>query len=352
MPLVSIIVPVYNTAKYLRKCLNSILQQTYQNIEIIIIEDNSPDNANVILYEYEKIFNNIRVIHNPMNFGIATTRNIGLENANGDFILFIDSDDCISSYTVEEMVSLVQEYSVNLINFNYVTMLGNIKLQRKRQRNHPVMTVIEDMESNPNLLLNKSGHCWRNFYSHSLIEHLRFPDGVIYEDNAFTYPAFTKSKKILKTEGIYYFYRRNLNSITLSTKMKPTSKILDVFKACDYTKYNCEKLGTYQVYHETIDQIMITNSLIPALTATTWLQMKKEDQYLLIQLLYQYSQKHYNFSKLDRVSFIQKKIQEEKLYQLRIQYLQKFLEKNYMEESESSCIERAKQILKKYEKKY
>lgn len=97
---------------------------------------------------------------------------------------------------------------------------------------------------------------------------------------------------------------------------------------------------------------MITNSLIPALTATTWLQMKKEDQYLLIQLLYQYSQKHYNFSKLDRVSFIQKKIQEEKLYQLRIQYLQKFLEKNYMEESESSCIERAKQILKKYEKKY
>lgn len=349
MPLVSIIIPVYNTEKYLRTCLNSVVRQNYQNIEIIIVEDKSPDNANFILYEYEKNFKNIKVIHNPTNLGIATTRNIGLEQANGDFILFVDSDDYIDTTTIADMIYLSQEYSINLVSFHYATVLGAVKWRKERQNNQLIIPVIEDMESNPNLLLSKTGHCWRNFYGHSLIENLRFPDGMIYEDNAFTYPAFTKAGKILKTENTYYYYRRNLNSTTLKVKMKPTVKILDIFKACDYTKHNCEKLGTYQFYHEAINQIMIANSLIPSLTATTWLQMKREEQKLLIQLLYQYSKSHYGFNGLDEIPFIQARRQESKLYNLRIQYLQSFLEKNNsIQEDETIYLERAKQLIKKY----
>lgn len=346
MPLVSIIIPVYNTEKYLRTCLDSIVKQTYSNIEIIIIEDNSPDHVNSILCEYEKEFKNIKVIHNPINLGIATTRNIGLEEANGDFILFVDSDDFIDITTVENMVDLVKKYSINLIQFGYTNMLGPIQLKRKQPNNQ---LLIEDIESNHNLLLGKTGHCWCNFYSHSLIDHLRFPDGVIYEDNAFTYPAFSKAGKMLRTQNIYYYYRRNINSITLRMKMKPTEKILDVYKATDYIKYNCQKLNTYNTYCDIIDQIMVASSLIPALTATTWLQMKRQDQKQLVQLLYQYSRKRYHFHNLDDIPFIYNRRQEDKLYDLRIQYLLKLIEgSETVVENDVDSFEKAKQIIKKY----
>lgn len=347
MPLVTIIIPVYNTAKYLKTCLNSVINQTYKNIEIIIIDDCSPDKANIILKEYEQSFRNIKVIHNQINLGLAATRNIGLEKAQGDFILFIDSDDYIDITTVEKMINLVKEYHIDLVQFDYTNILGPIKLEKKQVKEKPF---IEDISKSPNLLLDKTGHCWRNFYNHSLIEELKFPEGVIYEDNAFTYPTLTKAGKILRFKKVLYYYRRNLNSITIKNKIHPNEKILDIFKATDYIKYNCKQIGTYDSYSDIINQIMIAKSLIPTLSATTWFQIKKEDKVNLIKLLFQYSQSHYSFNSLEDITSIENRRQIDKLYNMRIQYLQNLLnEGQYIEIDEEKSLEEARKIIKKYQ---
>lgn len=88
MPLVTIIIPVYNTEKYLKKCLDTVVNQTYKNIEIIIINDASPDNSKEIIIQYTKKYKNIKLINNPVNLGVSISRNIGLDSANGDYIYF------------------------------------------------------------------------------------------------------------------------------------------------------------------------------------------------------------------------------------------------------------------------
>lgn len=102
MPLVTIIIPVYNTEKYLKKCLNSVVNQTYKNLEIIVINDASSDNSLAILENYAKKYKNIKLVNNPVNLGVSISRNIGLDCANGDYIYFLDSDDFIRNDAIEK----------------------------------------------------------------------------------------------------------------------------------------------------------------------------------------------------------------------------------------------------------
>ena len=104
MELISVIVPVYNVEKYLDECVNSILDQTYSNIEILLIDDGSTDNSPNICDFYEKQDNRVRVIH-QQNGGLSLARNIGIEKSQGDFIVFVDSDDYISTDMLEVMIN-------------------------------------------------------------------------------------------------------------------------------------------------------------------------------------------------------------------------------------------------------
>ena len=103
---VSVIVPVYNTEKYLRRCLDSLVNQTLDDIEIIIIDDKSPDNSALIIDEYKKKYDNkIKVIHNKTNKGIGYNRNIGIKKSSGKYIMFIDSDDYLDRSACEKLYS-------------------------------------------------------------------------------------------------------------------------------------------------------------------------------------------------------------------------------------------------------
>lgn len=112
--MVSIIIPVYKTESYLAKCIESCMHQTYQNIEIILIEDGSPDRYGEICDAYAKQDERIRVIHKE-NTGVSDSRNEGLEIASGEFIMFVDSDDWIDAEMVEELVTAQQKYDVDLV---------------------------------------------------------------------------------------------------------------------------------------------------------------------------------------------------------------------------------------------
>lgn len=127
--LISIIVPVYNVEKYLSRCLNSLLSQTYRNIEIIIVEDCSTDFNFSICQKYKKQDNRIKLIKNERNKGIASTRNVGLANCTGKFLFFIDSDDFISENAIETLYfsCKVGNYDIVSCNFAYYYSIENIK---------------------------------------------------------------------------------------------------------------------------------------------------------------------------------------------------------------------------------
>ena len=111
---VSVVVPVYNTSKYLRRCLDSLVNQTLKNIEIIIVNDKSTDNSKDIIKEYENKYQNIKVIHNKINKGIGYNRNLGIEIASGKYIAFVDSDDYIDLNLYEKMYEYSEEKKLNL----------------------------------------------------------------------------------------------------------------------------------------------------------------------------------------------------------------------------------------------
>ena len=121
---VSVVVPVYNTEKYLRRCLDSLVNQTLKDIEIIVIDDASPDNANEILKEYEKKYKDkVKVFHNKTNKGIGYNRNFGIKKATGKYVLFVDSDDFVDEQTCEKMYEKASKDDLDLVICKFHKML-------------------------------------------------------------------------------------------------------------------------------------------------------------------------------------------------------------------------------------
>lgn len=130
--LISVVVPVYNVEKYLRQCIDSILSQTYKNIELILVDDGSPDNCGAICDEYQKKYNNIKVIHKE-NAGLGMARNSGLEIATGDFVYFLDSDDYIANDEIEKLYKFAVFNGIDAVIPGYTSVndKGDILCVRK-----------------------------------------------------------------------------------------------------------------------------------------------------------------------------------------------------------------------------
>lgn len=117
MKKLSVIVPIYNVEKFLRRCIDSIINQSYSNLEIILVDDGSPDNCGKICDEYAALDNRIKVIHQA-NGGLSAARNIGIDSATGEYVAFIDSDDYIASNMYDEMISLMETNDLDIISCN------------------------------------------------------------------------------------------------------------------------------------------------------------------------------------------------------------------------------------------
>lgn len=164
-PLVSIIIPVYNVQDYLVRCLDSVVNQTYNNIEILIINDGSTDNSSEIIQDYKKRYNNI-VIYDQKNSGQASARNKGIKECSGEYILFVDSDDWIDLNCVEECVQTLISSKSDLVIFDINTIKVNGVIKQVTGTN------IFESESVP----------WNKMYKRELWEGHKFPEGVWYED--------------------------------------------------------------------------------------------------------------------------------------------------------------------------
>lgn len=213
--LISIIVPIYNVEQYLPRCIDSLIRQTYRNIEIILVDDGSPDSCGEICEEYSKKDNRIKVIH-KQNGGLSDARNAGLDIAQGDYLLFVDSDDWIEDETCETVLKFAIENKADIVPFGIAKVYENgtkkiqpIKLQKEVASAECIKALIYKVEE-----CGLCNYAWNKLYSSILFEDLRFPKGLLYEDQGITYKLFHKSKRICVChKKLYNYYQRN-NSIT------------------------------------------------------------------------------------------------------------------------------------------
>lgn len=213
-PLISIIVPVYKVEKYLKRCVDSILTQTYQNMEVILVDDGSPDNCGAICDRYKETDNRVVVIHKK-NGGLSDARNAAIPLAKGEYISFIDSDDWVSSYYVEHLYEAVAKCDADIGISWFENVFEEKALQSKPEEplsNYECLTAEECLKK----LLYQNGVevcAWGKLYKTSLIKHLRYPVGKLYEDIPVTYEAVKRSKKIAVIGNVDYYYFQRTDSI-------------------------------------------------------------------------------------------------------------------------------------------
>lgn len=212
-PLISVIIPIYNVESYLRRCLDSVLRQTYSNLEIILVDDGSPDNCPSICDEYANNDTRIVVIHKK-NGGLSDARNAGLDICRGDYITFVDSDDWVNEKYVERLITIANKRDADLVIGEHKKTGNGINLED--QQNH-YEKEFSNKEAIRILFENKCASftmsCGK-LYKKNLFETIRFPLNKYHEDNYTTYLIFYNTKKIVYTTQVLYYYFQREGSIT------------------------------------------------------------------------------------------------------------------------------------------
>lgn len=207
---ISVIVPVYKTEKYLRRCVNSILNQDYQDLEIILVDDGSPDRSGVLCDEIARENEKIKVIH-KVNGGLSSARNAGLDAASGRYVCFVDSDDYIAKDYVSSMHELSVQYDADLVKVDYIEVDTN-SYTGKLKKGSAVFYEGEQVEKTY-LELRVDSACVF-LYQKELIADTRFPVGKTSEDIPFNFQIFRKAQRFVYLPEGKYFYYHNPESIS------------------------------------------------------------------------------------------------------------------------------------------
>lgn len=212
MDLISVIVPVYNVEKYLNKCIESIANQTYKNLEIILVDDGSTDSSGAICDQWAKKDDRIKVIHKE-NGGLSDARNKGLYIASGNYIGFVDSDDWIDYEMYEKLLSLSKSYNADISSCGVLKIWDNNETRKLTKDNGlQVLNNIESMEA-----LIESSYLiqtvWNKLYKRRILNGLEFPYGLIHEDEFWTWKAISHSSKTVTTDEPLYYYFQHKESI-------------------------------------------------------------------------------------------------------------------------------------------
>ncbi len=266
--LISIIVPIYNVEIYLEKCLNSIINQTYKNIEILLINDGSSDNSLRICKKYQKKDKRI-VLINKKNGGLSSARNAGIDKASGNYLLFIDSDDYIEIDMIEKLYNNIKSNNADISICNFFITKKNKDRKNKSCKNFTVRD-----EKKYNYLYNSYSLqtilSWNKLYKKCLFKNIRYPEGLLHEDqyvideilnrakiinymtSEFLYHYVQREKSIMNTfnikrfdvikgleKRIIFFENINRNDLVIRTKVE---KLQSLYFLLNYTKkYNFNK---------------------------------------------------------------------------------------------------------------
>ncbi len=234
-PLVSVVIPVYNVEKYLARCVDSVLVQTYPNIEVILVDDGSPDGSGAICDQYASEHSNVRVVHKP-NGGLASARNAGMKVMTGQYLFFVDSDDWIDPETLEELTEIAERTGVDFVRYTPVyagwpnhedgEMYNIAKEKVLHEGIFTKVDIVRDifpkLFAQENLSMGVIVSAWRSLYRASFIteNHLCFDESIRYaEDTYFSANVVYHTNSFYFVGGgRYYHYFYNPSSITKSYK--------------------------------------------------------------------------------------------------------------------------------------
>lgn len=227
--LISIIIPVYNVEKYLRRCVDSVLSQTYKNFECILIDDGSSDSSSKICDEYLKYDNRIKVIHKS-NGGLSSARNVGIENSSGEYFCFVDSDDWIDENYIDYLYK-------SLINSNAQIAASGISIVNEDMQVTNTRIFPDSNLEKDNLfkeLVDINGDLYtmvtNKIFDKSLFNDVRFTENRVYEDYIIISALYSKCEKMVTIgQSLYYYYQRN---DSLIHKQKKAKNYLDHIYGC------------------------------------------------------------------------------------------------------------------------
>lgn len=228
-PLISVIVPVYNVEKYLKRCLNSLINQTFSDIEIILIDDGSTDSSGKLCDEIKLTDDRIKVIHKT-NGGLSSARNVGIQECSGKYITFIDSDDWIALDTYEYCINLINTYNADCIQYDFIMVSNENPIKQKKE----VLKCFENKEIlqyyMKSTTKNGSYSVCRCIFPSNILKSIRFREGKINEDIDFKYIALSKCKKMIVSNQYKYYYFQSGNSLSLGGLKK---RDFDLYEAAD-----------------------------------------------------------------------------------------------------------------------
>lgn len=301
--LISIIVPVYNVEKYLGKCLESLLNQTYKNLEIILIDDGSTDNSGKLCDIYQKQDNRVVVIHKE-NGGISSARNAGIEIAKGDYIALVDSDDYVSCEYCEKMLNALITNNAEVAICKLHSFRENEKVILENKEYEEEITTPEETIRKSIIIESHYNCAGGKMVARDLMKKHPFPLNRYYEDAATVYKLYSDAKKTVTINQEYYFYLRNREGSIVSSKYNlkyQNDDYLWVTEKCEYLLKKFPKMkefikATYIKYmiaiihqsYRTKDEKLIQSNIIKQFEVELRKQVQEIDKNVLREVLNDY----------------------------------------------------------------
>ena len=258
MKKISVIVPVYNVEDYLERCLHSLVKQTIEDIEIILINDGSPDNSQKIINCFKEQYPDKIVSVEIENSGVARARNIGLQYATGEYVGFVDSDDYVDVSMFEKLYEKAQEDEADIVASGYTRLwsasskdfqLGETEIYGK------------SLKESPMILVSGVPYIWNKIFSRSMINEnkISFNEFGIFEDLLFSYQCYLYANCISKCDKPLYYYRVRREG---SATNRFSEKFFDIFRVMDLLIQNCKDQGIYEILKEELEYTALNHIII------------------------------------------------------------------------------------------
>lgn len=325
MKKVSVIMPMYNVEKFVSNSIESVLNQTYSNFELIIIDDKSTDSSCEIASEYASKYPNIRLVINAKNSLVGYSRNVGLLYAEGEYISFIDADDMYRSDYLEKLVNALEENNVDIAMCKHRQFVGNKCIGQDNSSGEVrVVDVIEE----PQFLNAARGYCWNKVYRREIFDKLRFQTGITFEDIPFTYPALILAQKIAYVDEELYHYRRNINGITFTNKRIPQRGVLDLYSSAAELDKNYQLVKQDDKLDKFMRELEHSVLYISALDASCWVKLPHKDYKRVVNLFAFLANRKCGLT-LEENSYMRLEKGNRMLYFLRLLFLDLIIDKSF-----------------------
>ena len=299
---VSVIVPIYNSEAYLKDCLDSLVNQTLEEIEIIAIDDASTDQSFNILQQYQRKYpNKLKIFQHETNLGQSKTRNDGLKLATGEYIGFVDSDDYVHYQMFESMYNgAVNHHFPDVISTSLLFVKDNYYLDKNfemiTRRSGNSFDVLEQ----PDLVLDESPSVCTKLFRRDTLKNISFLDDKMWEDVAFSFSLLFNANRVLVFPNADYFYRKRIDSGVSSKGFQPNPKLMDIFAVADEIKIQTQNTGRYELLKEQINFIQLTTCLQRVAEVLSWDIPEERKNSLVTNLLKLITFKYGDYRRLNQ----------------------------------------------------